>query len=123
MTGTFAQTDDPFSSGQAGAVDAAAGWLQGLVTGSLAVALCAIAVAMLGILMFTGRMPVRNGVRVVLGCFILLGAPPIAAAFLELGARDADGFEATPSPAPSAEPRPLPTASYDPYAGASLRQD
>ena len=34
-----------------------------------------IAVAVLGMMMLSGRIPVREGMRVLLGCFLLLGAP------------------------------------------------
>jgi hypothetical protein len=100
----------------------AIGWLNGALFGTTAVTLCVIAVAGMGFFMLTGRVPVRRGLQVVLGCFILLGAPTIAATFTS-ALRD-------PSPPPQlppselASPRgDLPPAVYDPYAGASLRRD
>ena len=44
--------------------------------------LCVLAVAFVGMLMLTGRLALREGLRVALGCFILLGAPAIASAFV-----------------------------------------
>lgn len=102
---------------------AAAEWLSGLATGSIAMSLCVIAIAVLGMQMLAGRIPIRAGVQVVLGCFILLGAPTLASAFLALGEQAAG--PAIPSPVirgPGGR-APLPQSTYDPYAGASVRQD
>lgn len=62
---------------------AALAWLQGTLLGSIAIGLCVIAVAWVGFLMLQGRLPVREAARVIVGCFILLGAPVIASGFLE----------------------------------------
>lgn len=61
---------------------AALAWLQGTLLGSIAIGLCIIAVAWVGFLMLQGRLPVREGARVIVGCFVLLGAPVIASGFL-----------------------------------------
>ena len=47
-------------------------WFTGTLLGSLAVSLCVIAIAIVGLTMLTGRLSVRDGARVVIGCFILL---------------------------------------------------
>lgn len=100
----------------------AIGWLGDTVFGTVAITLCVIAVAAIGLLMLSGRLPVRRGLQVVLGCFILLGAPIIAATF-----SDTLREPSTPLPPPVAAPASprgdLPPADYDPYAGASLRRD
>lgn len=107
-----------------GALENAVGWMTGTLLGSIATALCIIAIAILGLMMLTGRFPVRQGLRVILGCFLLLGAPVVAAAFGGIWQQ-----ASSPPPAPSiavSEPDPradLPPADYDPYAGASLRRD
>ena len=96
-----------------------------LLDGPLVTTLCVIAVALVGFAALSGRLPVRMGMRAVLGCFVLLGAPAIASALMW------QGREASPQvvyEAPStiaAEPaRPeLPPSVYDPYSGASLRRD
>jgi type IV secretion system protein VirB2 len=100
-------------------------WIEGVMLGEIALGLCGLAVAFIGALMLTGRLPLREGVRIVVGCFVLLGAPVIAAGFVEGGG---GGIEvSTPPPpvvAPIETPRPdLPSANFDPYAGASLRKD
>ena len=116
-------TVGPFEESGPSTLDAATGWLSSLVTSSLAVSLCVIAIAVLGILMFGGRLSVRTGVRTVLGCFVLLGAPVIASAFMTAGQDSGDpSFARPPSDLPDARVD-LPPSAFDPYAGASLRQD
>ena len=58
----------------------AIGWINGTLLGSTATILCVLAVATIGLLMLTGRFPVKESLRVVLGCFLLLGAPALALA-------------------------------------------
>ena len=105
------------------ALVAAVEWLQGTLLGSVAIGLCVIAVAWVGLLMLQGRLPVREGARVILGCFILLGAPVIASGFLGL----LQGGVTSPPQAPLAIELPvreeLPPPDHDPYAGASLRSN
>jgi type IV secretion system protein VirB2 len=78
----------------------AGGWITGTLFGDLAASLCVIAVAFVGILLMMGRLAVRDGLRVVLGCFVLLGAPIIAT-----GLRDAARGAVTVSP--TTQPLPL----------------
>jgi type IV secretion system protein VirB2 len=102
-----------------GALVTAANWLQQVVAGNAAMLLGVIAVAFLGLAMFNGQLPVRRGLVVVAGCFLLFGAPSIGRALLRLPA-EPSGLE---RPVERAEaPRPLPTVSpdRDPYAGAGL---
>lgn len=107
-----------------GAVVASVDWINGLLLGSLAVGLCVIAVAVVGLMMFGGRLPARQGLRVILGCFILLGAPVIAAGFMGVWQEAYAPATEPISLVEYAEPRQeLPPAFYDPYAGASLRRD
>lgn len=99
-------------------------WIEGVLLGEIALGLCVIAVTFLGALMLTGRLPLREGARIVVGCFVLLGAPVIAAGFVGGGS----GVIETSAPPPVGvqieSPRPyLPPANVDPYAGASLRQE
>jgi type IV secretion system protein VirB2 len=99
-------------------------WLTRALSGNLAISLCVIAVTFVGLMLMTGRLAVRDGLRVALGCFVLLGAPVIAAGLRT--AADATWPGSTPHeplPESSPQPPPLPPASYDPYAGASLRRD
>jgi len=98
-------------------------WIEATLFGNVAIALCMLAVALVGFLALTGRLPIRRGLFVIVGCFVVLGAPVLA-----LGIGSAMQDEA-PAPAPpiaegEREPRgDLLPADYDPYAGASLRRD
>lgn len=101
----------------------ASAWLTGTLLGGLATGICVIAVAVVGLTMMSGRLPVRDGLRVVVGCFVLLGAPVIAGALMYDGAAS-EGFASLPIPEPASDPRgELPPSNYDPYAGASLRRN
>lgn len=113
-----------FDAAPASIVGAAGGWMTDTLGGPFAVALCVLAVAFVGLLLMSGRLAVREALRVALGCFVLIGAPAIAAGLL--GAADdvngpvsREAAKVYQSPSPPA----LPPASYDPYAGASLRQE
>ena len=100
-------------------------WTQGVLGGSLATSLCVIAIAIFGLLLLAGRLRVRRGVEVVLGCFLLLGAGLLAAQLQNL-AGSAAGSERVSEQIILPEPTPIkppPPANYDPYAGASLRRD
>jgi type IV secretory pathway VirB2 component (pilin) len=106
--------------------DAAIEWTQGVLGGTLATSLCVIAIAILGLLLLAGRLQVRRGMEVVLGCFLLLGAGLVAAQLQQLagGAAGENGSGAEQIIVPQAPPTPPPPpANYDPYAGASLRPD
>lgn len=113
-----------FDAGTAPVLEPASQWLAGTLLGEVAVSLCVIAVAFVGFAMLTGRLAARDGLRVGIGCFVLLGAPALAA-----GLREAAGDAAGHAPAdisafsPSVEQAPLPPTYSDPYAGASLRRD
>ncbi len=69
-----AQTLDPAGSN---VISGALTWLQGTLLGTVATVAAVIAVAVVGLMMLTGRMNWRHGGAVVLGCFILFGAGAI----------------------------------------------
>jgi type IV secretory pathway VirB2 component (pilin) len=105
----------------------AAQWLQGSLLGTIATEVAVIAVAATGMMMLTGRIDWRRGVSVVLGCFIIFGAPVIAAGILGIvtdgQARYVPAERRVPMQVEPAPPQPLPSsapAPYDPYAGASV---
>lgn len=113
----------PFAASGATPIEAAAEGLNAFATGNLAIGLCVLAIAVIGLSMLSGRLSVRNGMRIVLGCFVLLGAPVIAAALMGL-AGQGSVVSAAQAPNETSQLRaPLPKSTYDPYAGASLRQD
>ncbi|MFL9841149.1 TrbC/VirB2 family protein [Sphingomonas sp. ST-64] len=111
---------DPLSGPSSSALVAAAEWIQGTLLGTLATTIAVIAIAWIGLGMLTGRIDLRRGATIVLGCFVLFGAPTIAAGLMRLG--DASvGRAAEPiAPAPPAPIVTLSPVPYDPYAGASV---
>lgn len=104
------------------AVANAVEWVGSVLAGEVATSLAILAIAGLGFTMLTGRLPVRRGMTVIVGCFVLFGAPSIASGLLGT-ARVADDTAvlednitqpAAPLPAPGAQ------RADDPYAGASI---
>jgi type IV secretory pathway VirB2 component (pilin) len=105
-------------------------WVQGVLLGTVATAVATIAIAALGFLMLSGRMPVRRGMVAILGCFILFGASTMANT-IRSGLSDVAGtpepmpvaYAPPPAPVPPAPvpaaPRPPPPAA-DPFAGAAV---
>lgn len=72
----FAQVGgvDPQGSGP---IVNALGWMQGTLLGNVATTAAVIAVAVVGLMMLTGRMNWRFGATVIVGCFVLFGATAI----------------------------------------------
>ena len=104
-------------------VETAGEWLASLFTGSLALSLCTIAIALVGMGLFVGRVSLRESARIVLGCFVLLGASSIAAGIGQATDHAELGMKEVAMTTLRSPPRDLPPADYDPYAGASLLQD
>lgn len=101
----------------------AVAWLQGTMLGTVATLVAILAVASVGLLMLTGRIGVRHGATVVLGCFILFGAATIAAGIRAFVGGGGEAVYAAEPPSPPPVPPPLPPArpsANDPYAGASV---
>jgi type IV secretion system protein VirB2 len=65
---------DPQGSGP---IVNALSWIQGTLLGNVATTAAVIAVAVVGLMMLTGRMNWRFGATVIIGCFILFGATAI----------------------------------------------
>lgn len=102
----------------------ATAWVQGAALGTIATSVAVVAVAAIGLLMLSGRLELRRGITVVVGCFILFGAAGIAAALTGLAGADAQPRQSSApdqgqlsSQLQSSAPPP---ATYDPYAGASV---
>ena len=102
-----------------------ADWLEQLITGPLGTSLAVVAVAWFGFSLLSGRVSIRHGGVLFVGCFILFGAPAIARSLLLLAQGLGRGMvtvqpqliEVTPLPAAPSPP------AYDPYAGASVSDD
>jgi type IV secretory pathway VirB2 component (pilin) len=111
------------------AILAATQWVSGTLLGTLATVIGVIAIAWVGLMMLSGHVDLRRGVSVVLGCFILFGAPTIVKGLRGFGDDALSGAygagvprsnEVVTLPVLAPQPHPSPD-SYDPYAGASLR--
>lgn len=61
----------------AGPILGAVTWMQDTLLGEVASGVAVIAVAVVGLLMLTGRINWRYGATVIVGCFILFGAATI----------------------------------------------
>lgn len=116
------------SAGEPSVFVAAAEWVHGALLGSFATAVAVLAVATVGLLMLTGRLNIRRGATVILGCFILFGAASIASGLHGVAAsvpREPHRPIVVQS-ATAIDPRLVtpdaPPSSSDPYAGASLRR-
>lgn len=97
-------------------------WMTNALVGEISTSLGVLAIAALGFTMLAGRLSLRRGMTVFVGCFILFGAPAIASGLLG-GARAADGTVGASTDL--APPIALPPATVlqpieDPYAGASI---
>lgn len=106
------------------AIPAAVEWALGTLLGSLATGVAVLAVAFLGFGMLFGHLDWRTGTRVVLGIFILLGAPMIAQVLAAL-ARDGIGAERDQVAVEGIPQTPAVSknrSAADPYAGAGLPQ-
>lgn len=102
---------------------AAASWIEHLLLGSIATAIAVLAIAVTGAMMLTGRVDLRRGAAVILGCFLLFGAPMIAAGLYTMLNGVAGGTSAkAPPPAPTPPSAPASTNPFDPYAGAAVPQ-
>jgi type IV secretion system protein VirB2 len=108
-----AGTGDPF---------AAVRWIDGLLFGPLGTGLAIIAVGWFGFSLLAGRLPLRRGGVLVLGCFILFGAPTIAQALAGLAWQTSAGTAAVSQAQISVPPPAVPPTppAYDPYAGAAV---
>lgn len=114
-------TDPPAES----PITAGVVWIQGAALGSTATIVAVVAVATIGMLMLSGRLELRRGITVVLGCFILFGASSIAAALTGLVSENVPPPQSSASDAGQLSnhlqsPAAPPPAAYDPYAGASV---
>lgn len=79
---------DPQGSG---VIVSAVRWMQGTLLGTVATVVAVIAIAVVGLMMLTGRINWRYGAVVILGCFILFGAASIVAGIQSTASLSAAG--------------------------------
>lgn len=75
----WAQTYGGVDPAGSGPIVGALRWAQGTLMGSVATVAAVVAVAVVGMMMLTGRINWRYGASVILGCFVLFGAASIVA--------------------------------------------
>jgi len=113
----------PVADGSYSALVTAVNWVERLLIGNLGTSIAILAIAGVGFAMLQGYLPVRNGVRVFIGCFILFGAPLIAQGFAT-ALRGEQNFAPQPSAPmtniPTAQREPTKANPFDPYAGATV---
>lgn len=100
---------------------AALTWIESTLTGTVGTSLAVLAVGWFGLALLSGQASLRRGAMVVIGCFILFGAPSLARGLMGLAgnARDASAAPQASlvTPPPPAPPMP---PDFDPYAGAAV---
>ena len=80
IIGSAARAQESFADpAGSGAIVGAVHWIEGTLLGTVATVVAVVAVAVVGLLMLTGRMNWRYGATVIIGCFILFGATSIVA--------------------------------------------
>lgn len=104
---------------------AALQWLEATAIGPIATGIAVIAIASVGFQLLSGRIDVRRGAQVIVGCFILLGASSIAIGIMDAvdasqGTDESQLAAAAPVYAPSPHQPASPAPPHDPYAGAAL---
>jgi hypothetical protein len=108
-------------------------WLQGTLLGTVATTVAVISVAAVGAMMLSGRVDLRRGGSVILGCFVLLGASSIAGGIQSVSQGGSGPVVVPPvawQPPPPQGPAPWlvappqwqqpPQPARDPFAGAAV---
>ena len=111
--------------GEGHSLEMAAQWIQNVLLGHVGTTIAVLAVAITGLNMLWGRTSVREGVRILIGCFILFGASAIAQGLMSTVEGSPGTITIPPSQSPIAAP-PVPTTQlpptsinpFDPYTGA-----
>lgn len=118
-----AGTASLFESADTQAFGVVADWLQEVLSGSLATALGIVAISLVGLSLFQGRLRLKRTAFVVLGIFLFLGAPMISAGIIgnldQVVPANTDTTVAPPPAIPHNRPALSPNP-FDPYAGASV---
>ncbi|WP_336297266.1 TrbC/VirB2 family protein [Sphingomonas sp. 7/4-4] len=116
-----ASLDDPAGSS---VILRAVQWLEGTLLGTVATTVAVISVASVGFMALSGRVDLRRAVTVIVGCFVLFGAPGIVAGLRDLAGGGSASVLASSPPLPAdlsrLNTRPQRPADYDPYAGAAV---
>jgi type IV secretory pathway VirB2 component (pilin) len=108
------------------AISTAANWVSNLLFGPLATAIAVVAIASIGLALMSGRIDLRRGLSVLIGCFLLFGARGLTDG-LRSAAMDNEKSVVSTAPPPPTFSNPKPSSSntnaFDPYAGAAVRTE
>jgi type IV secretion system protein VirB2 len=110
---------------QVSVLDPASQWIVTTLSGSPATGIAVVAIAWVGMMMLWGRIDVRRGAMVIVGCFVLFGAPSIAEGLMGSAQTDRGDVSALAGVPirPSLPARPKnPANAFDPYAGAAVQR-
>lgn len=105
------------------ALSSAVRWIEAMMLGTIATTLAILAIAVLGFLMLQGRLDWKRAARVIVGCFLIFGAPVISAGLL--GRIDNQPAYSRSMAAPESDmppPPPRKNEQFDPYAGAAVQR-
>lgn len=94
-------------------------WFLQLIVGSVGTALAMLAIAFLSIGMLNGRFEVMKTIRIIVGLFILFGAPAISEGLM-MGARNGISHDRARDAVPPRPQIPTTVPAFDPYAGAAV---
>jgi type IV secretory pathway VirB2 component (pilin) len=108
------------STAQAEALVVGAHWIENLLTRSVGVAIAVLAIALVGIALLSGYYPLRRGIKVALGCFILFGAQSIARSLVDAVSTATPAVIQTEARPMSDISFPKQSPQFDPFAGASV---
>ncbi|HYW15890.1 MAG TPA: TrbC/VirB2 family protein [Allosphingosinicella sp.] len=128
MALVYAYPSAAFGDPGGSAIVAAVQWIQNVLLGTVATTVAVICVATVGLMMMSGRIDIRRGASVVVGCFILFGASSIAAGIQSVAGggspqaepvvyQQVEPWVAAPPPP---KPPPQTYVPADPYAGAAV---
>lgn len=91
--------------------------------GSAATSLAVLAVAVIGFLFLNGQLDWKRVGRVVIGCFLIFGAPILSAGLLEnIGDPPVQSQKEARMEVDLPPPVPRSNERFDPYAGAAVQR-
>jgi len=104
-------------------LSAVVAWIERLMLGTASTGIAILAVAILGVLALQGRLDWKRGGRVILGCFLIFGAPAIAAGLLgRIGNPSVSTSITAEAEIDVPFPSPPRNERFDPYAGAAVQR-
>jgi hypothetical protein len=103
-----------------GGIFGAVRWVEQLMLGTVATSAMVMAVSILGLMALDGRLDRKLAVRIILGCFVIVGAPTIVAGIMMTAGGDNGRIVTLNREEDVSPPPPRPPERFDPYGGASV---